>query len=136
MVCAVVALVFCGTCVAVGALHTSDAFGCARQSVLHAVSSRRVTGPVLPRTAPENSRPSLDSGFPVPLLESPLPLPRLESPPPMPRPESSPLPPPAPPAPLSPTLPDGLACACTSTCTSIAVGSLVAVALIVTFPAA
>eukprot|EP00964_Phaeocystis_antarctica_P061714 scaffold36903_cov66-Phaeocystis_antarctica.AAC.1 len=109
-----------GTCVAVGALHTSIAFGCTRQSVLHAVISRRVTGPAIPpRTADETSRPSFDSRLPMPLLESLPPLPQQESPP---------LPPPVPPAPRSPALPDWLACACTSTGTSVAFTSPVVVA--------
>ena len=137
----------------------SMAFGCTRQSVLHAVSSRRVTGSTTsPRATKENlfvcRRP------PVPLLEllldsSPmlpqvdLPSTTLESPPPLYRGVavaaaapiltsstaglwgvvSAPSLPPVLPVLRPPTLP-GSGHACTSTCTSIAVTSApIAVAL-------
>ena len=66
-----------GTCAAVAALHTSMAFGCTRQSVLHAVSSRRVTGSATSRgTTTRGTRK--DKGLPL-RLEPPLTLPRLDS---------------------------------------------------------
>eukprot|EP00964_Phaeocystis_antarctica_P086146 scaffold54519_cov83-Phaeocystis_antarctica.AAC.2 len=94
------------------------AFGCIRQSVLHAVSSRRVTGSATsPRATRDNLplMPRKEARPPVPLLE--------ESPPVLPQVDSSPPPVDSPPL-------RRLVSGRTSTCTSVAVASpIIAIAL-------
>lgn len=115
-------------------MHTSTAFGCTRQSVLDAVSSRRVTGSATsPRTARENKRLALDRrtldhrsldsrrlpevrSLSLFLYKSPLPLKLPLESPPLPSVPPGLLPPISPP--LLPPL-TGMARGSTSACTSV-----------------